>query len=299
MVVSPVENQDGIAFVEGEYLPIGEAKIPLLDWGFLRSDANQDTISVWKGLFFRLEDHLDRFERNVAKLRMICPYNRSQIRSIMRECVRRGGFRDAYVQIIATRGIPPSGVRDPRRCQNRFYAFCLPYVWIATAEQQQNGMKLIVSSIQRIPATSVDPTLKHYHWLDFEMALFEAYERGGDTVVLVDQNACVTEGPGFNLFIVNSGAVVTPKTGVLDGMTRQTLFELCSELNVPYEQKAIPVSQLIEADEIFLSSTAGGLLPVTTVNDHTIGKGVPGPLSQRLRKQYWQNRESGWHGTPV
>ena len=89
MVVSPVENQDGIAFVEGEYLPIGEAKIPILDWGFLRSDANQDTISVWKGSFFRLEDHLDRFERNVAKLRMICPYNRSHIGTGSRRCTGR------------------------------------------------------------------------------------------------------------------------------------------------------------------------------------------------------------------
>ena len=81
------QDKGGIAFIDGEYQPVSEAKIPLLDWGFLRSDANQDTVSVWKGLFFRLEDHLDRFEQNIAKLRMNCPYNRDQLRSIINECV--------------------------------------------------------------------------------------------------------------------------------------------------------------------------------------------------------------------
>jgi len=293
------QDKGGIAFIDGEYQPVSEAKIPLLDWGFLRSDANQDTVSVWKGLFFRLEDHLDRFEQNIAKLRMNCPYNRDQLRSIINECVCRSGFENAYVQMIMTRGVPPVGIRDPRSCNNRFYAFCVPYVWIATPEQQNKGLHLIVSSICRIPSESVDPTLKHYHWLDFEMGLFEAFDRGGDTVVLVNRNGDLTEGPGFNLFLVQNGSLTTPDTGVLNGMTRRTLFELCAELKIQCLAAQIPATHLTDVDEVFLSSTAGGLIPITTINNQVVGDGTPGPVTRQLRNLYWRKRETGWHGTPV
>lgn len=122
----------GIAFINGTWVAIEDARIPLLDWGFLRSDANQDTISVWQGIFFRLDDHLARFSRNIAKLRMIGEFDAEARRAIVFECVRRTGFRDAFVQMIMTRGRPPIGVRDPRLCANQFYAFCVPYMWVAT-----------------------------------------------------------------------------------------------------------------------------------------------------------------------
>ena len=115
---------NGIAFTDDAYWPVEEAKISLLDWGFLRSDANQDTISVWKGAFFRLEDHLDRFARNIRKLRFECPYSRNGQRAILTECARRTGFRDAYVQMLMTRGRPPIGVRDITQCVNKFHVFC-------------------------------------------------------------------------------------------------------------------------------------------------------------------------------
>ena len=207
----------GIAFVDGGYCPVDEAKVSLLDWGFLRSDANQDTVSVWKGLFFRLEDHLDRFQRNIAKLRMTCPYDRDEVRDIVMECVRRTGFRDAYVQMLMTRGRPPIGSRDPRLCENKLFVFCLPYVWVATPEQQEKGLHLAISKICRIPADSVDPTIKHYHWLDFEMSLFDAYDRGADTTVLIDRDGNLSEGPSFNIFLVRQGRLLTPGAGSWTG----------------------------------------------------------------------------------
>ena len=296
----PLEQHTaGVAFIDGAYQPISEARIPLLDWGFLRSDANQDTVSVWKGLFFRLEDHLDRFENNVAKLKMRCPYKRDEIRAIANECVWRAGFENAYFQMIMTRGVPAPGTRDPRSCDNRFYAFCIPYVWVATPEQQDKGLHLTVSSICRIPPESVDPTLKHYHWLDFEMGLLEAYDRGGDTVVLVDRNGHITEGPGFNLFFVKDGKVSTPVSGILNGMTRRTVLELCAEIDVLCEPQSILAAQLTNGDEVFLSSTAGGVIPITTVDNKVVGDGMPGPVTQQLRTLYWEKRESGWHGTRV
>lgn len=289
----------GVAYVAGDYVSVDEAKIPLLDWGFLRSDANQDTISVWKGLFFRLDDHLARFKRNIEQLRMVGPLSEDERRSVLFECVRRTGFRDAYLQMIMTRGRPPIGVRDPRRCINQFYVFCVPYMWVATPEQQARGLNLIVSDIQRVPPASVSPTVKHYHWLDFEMGLFEAYDRGDDTVVLTDGSANVTEGPGFNLFVVRDGALATPAEGVLDGMTRRTVFDLCGETNLRCDARSVSVAETKEADEVFLTTTAGGIIPVTRVDGVAIGDGTPGPVTWRLRDLYWRKREAGWHGTPA
>ena len=276
-----------------------EAKISMLDWGFLRSDANQDTISVWQGQFFRLEDHLDRFARNIERLRFVCPYDRDEQRAILAECVRRTGFRDAYVQMLMTRGRPPIGIRDVRQCVNKFHVFCVPFIWLAPEETRRRGLSAFVSNIQRVPPESVDPTIKHYHWLDFEMGLLQAYDAGADTVVLVDREGNITEGPGFNVFVVEGGRILTPETGVLDGMTRRTVIELCEEMNTHCELANISRERVNAADEVFVSTTAGGIVAVTQVQDRPIGTGTPGPVATRLNDLYWSKREAGWHGTPV
>ena len=291
--------RDGIAFVDGEFVPVLEAKVPMLDWGFLRSDACQDTISVWKGSFFRLEQHLERFERSYTRLRMTCPYTRDQLREIATELVQRAGFRDAYVQLIMTRGRPPVGNRDPRRCRNRFQAFCIPYVWIATPEVQERGLRMHVSPRLRVPPRVVDPTIKHYHWLDFEQGLFEAFDAGAETVVLLGEDGNVAEGPGFNVFAVKGGTVTTPAEYVLDGMTRTAVIELCGEDRIPLTLGTVSPEELRGADEVFISTTAGGVIPVTVVDGKPIGDGKPGPVTRRLKSLYWSKRESGWHATPI
>ncbi len=291
--------KDGIAFVDGAFCPINEARISLLDWGFLRSDACQDTVSVWDGALFRLEDHLKRFERSFERLRMTCPHDRHDLHKLAMEAVRLTGFREAYLQLIMTRGRPPIGSRDVRLAKNNFFLFCVPYISIATPEQQQAGLHLIVSDIQRIPPTSLDPTIKTYHWLDFEMGLFEAYDRGGDTVVLTDKDGNVTEGPGFNLFAVKDGRLLTPDAGCLDGMTRDTVFELAAETNLNCTPAPLPASDLGAMDELFISSTAGGLMPVSKVDGLPIGASPIGPVTSRLRDLYWSKRRAGWHATPV
>ena len=169
----------GTAYIDDQFVPISEARIPILDWGFLHSDATYDVVHVWRGSFFRLDDHLDRFLRGVQRLHMSLPHNRDRIREILFECVKLSGLRDAYVELICTRGVPTPGSRDPRQCINRFYAFAVPFVWIANPEKQKEGLHLIISQVHRIPETSIDPTIKNYHWLDLVAGLYEAYSRGG------------------------------------------------------------------------------------------------------------------------
>ena len=278
---------DGAAFVEGRFVPVGEARVPILDWGFLRSDATYDVAHVWRGSFFRLEDHLDRFERGMERLRMSLPYGRDEIRDVLVECVRLSGLRDAYAEIICTRGVPPPGSRDPRDCKNNFFAFVVPFVWIADPDKQVRGLHATIGRVQRIQSESVDPTVKNYHWLDLEVGLYEAYERGGETVILVDWDENVVEGPGFNVFAVKDGGAFTPSRGVLEGITRKTVIELAAELGIPLEVRPVPADEVRAADEVFISSTAGGVIPVTTVDGKPVGAGEPGPVTWRLREAYW------------
>jgi branched-chain amino acid aminotransferase len=150
----------GIAFVEGRYMPLALASVPLIDRGFVRSDATYDVVHVYEGRFFRLDDHIARFHASMRELRMSLPYSAEEIADILTECVRRSGLRDAYVQMTCTRGVPPLGTRDPRLCANSFYSFAQPFVWIASEEQRRNGLKMVISRVQRIPSESVDQRIK-------------------------------------------------------------------------------------------------------------------------------------------
>ncbi|MEE8122955.1 MAG: aminotransferase class IV [Alphaproteobacteria bacterium] len=289
----------GVAYVDGRFCPISEAKISVLDWGFLHSDATYDVVHVWKRRFFRLEDHLDRFQRSVAKLRMSLPFDREALREVLMEAVRRTGFEDAYVEMFCTRGRTPGAGRDPRQAINNVIAFVIPFGWIADAEQRARGLSIAVALVKRIPAESVDPTVKNYHWLDIVAGLFEAFDRGAENVVLTDLAGNVTEGAGFNVFAVASGRVFTPERGVLEGITRRSAIELCQELGVPVTLAPLPVARLRQAEEIFITSTAGGIMPVTKIDGAAIGDGRPGALTKRLTALYWDKHADPAWTTPV
>jgi len=277
----------GAAFINDQYVPVAEASVPVLDWGFLHSDATYDVAHVWQGRFFRIDDYLDRFQRSMKSLRMSVPYSREQIREVMFELVRRSGLRDAYVEIICTRGMPAPGSRDPRTCSNRFMAFAIPFVWIADDKLRAQGLNLLVSQHQRIPPESVDSRIKNYHWLDMVMGLFEAYDAGADSAVLVDASGNLVEGPGFNVFARCGERVITPARGVLEGVTRATVLELLAAENLQVSAELLPLATARAADEIFITSTAGGVMPVTRISGQTVGDGAPGALTTRLNDAYW------------
>ena len=106
----------GATWVDGEILPISEAKIPILDWGFLHSDATYDVAHLWKGKFFRIDDHIERFFSGMKRLHMDIGMTPEQVKQAMVGCVKATGLADAYVEIICTRGQPQPGSRDPRTC---------------------------------------------------------------------------------------------------------------------------------------------------------------------------------------
>lgn len=280
----------GCAYVDDRYVAPEDAKISIFDWGFLHSDATYDVAHVWQGKFFRLSDHLDRFFASMQRLCLNPGKSREEVRAVMHECVRRSGLREAYVEVLCTRGLPAPGSRDPRSCTNRFMAFAIPFVWIADPHKQARGIDLHVSDVQRIAPASVDPRVKNYHWLDMVGALFQAYDRGAETAVLVDGAGHVTEGPGFNVFAVVEGELLTPAAGVLEGISRRTVIELARAQGLAVRETLLPVEALRRADEVFLSSTGGGVIGVSRVDGQAVGgrpAGEFGPVTKRLRAGYW------------
>ena len=277
----------GAAWMDGEFIKLSEARISVLDWGFLRSDATYDVAHVWKGRFFLLDKHIDRFFKSTEKLRMPCKIDRKELQKILAGCVNNAGLKNAYVEMIQTRGISPNFERDPRKATPRFIAFAVPFGWILKPEDFEVGLDVFVTDIKRIPPGSVDPTIKNYHWLDLVSGMLTSYDLGHDTAILIDEKNNVSEGPGFNIFSVDETGLNTPDHGVLEGITRQTVINLAKELDLSINIKSISIEKLKSSDELFATSTAGGIMPITKINGKPVGSGVPGKITRELHKTYW------------
>jgi branched-chain amino acid aminotransferase len=282
----------GAAWMNGQIIPVSEAKISVFDWGLTRSDITYDVVHVWEGAFFHLDDYLDRFKVSMKKMCLDVGMDRSAIRNALIELVATSGLRSAYVSIVASRGTPLiPGMRDPRACKNHFYAWAVPFIWVIPEAVAKRGAHISVArDSRRIPPNSVDPTVKNYHWGDMTAALFQALDAGYDTTVLLDHNNLVTEGPGFNIFAVINGSVVTPKSGMLEGISRKTVLEICEALGIPCAATDISEEAFMNAEEVFTATTAGGPVPVTRVNGRIFGNDVIGPLTAKILHTYWE-----WH----
>ncbi len=284
----------GFAYVDGEFCPIAEAKMPLMDWGILRSDATYDVIKVTDDRIFRLEDYLSRLRRGCELLGMQITESWSEVGSILAECVARAELPTCVGYLIVTRGVPPLGMlRDPRLSRNRLYAMALPIPWIIEPHDHDRALSAAIGSRVRIDPESVDPTIKNFHWQDLVQSLRGAFSEGADTAILLDRDGNVTEGPGFNVFIVRDRKLLTPSRGVLAGITRKSVLEIAAELGLSSEETEFTADQLREADEVFGSSTAGGVVPFGRIDRNIIGDGGPGPVTRAIRA-----RLAEWYVSP-
>lgn len=278
----------GVAWIEGELVPLSEARIPLLDQGFMHSDLTYDVPSVWDGRFFRLDDHLIRLESSCRKLRLTLPLPREEVKQILVDMVAKSGIRDAFVQIIVTRGL--KGVREtkPEDIVNRLYMYIQPYVWVMASEVQRvGGSAVIARTVRRVPPGSIDPTVKNLQWGDLTRGLFEAADRGASYPFLTDGDANLTEGSGFNIILVKDGILYTPDRGVLEGVTRKSVFDVARTHNIEVRVEVVPVELAYHCDEIFMSTTAGGIMPITSLDGNAINGGRVGPITKVIWDGYW------------
>jgi branched-chain amino acid aminotransferase len=294
-----MDSQSPIAYVNGEYVPRDQARISIFDVGFLRGDAVFDTTSAWNGRIFKLDAHLERLELSLRAARIPCPRPREELRGVIVETARRRGLPNAYIQTIVTRGEPPMGVRDLTQCRPGLIIFAIPYVWILNPEQIRAGGRATIVSTRALPVQCLDPKIKSLSRQHFDLAVLQGKAAGADVALMLDLDGHVTEGPGFNVFVVRDGQLFSPPEGILMGITRQTVFELAGEHRIPVREAQLTAYDLYAADEVFLSSTAGGIMPIVEIDGRPIGEGKPGPVSQRVHELYWALRESGRHGTPI
>ncbi|MEO1200856.1 MAG: aminotransferase class IV, partial [Pseudomonadota bacterium] len=152
---------------------------------------------------------------------------------------------------------------------------------------------------RRIPDTSVNQRAKNYHWGDFTTGLFEAKDRDFDSVLLLNHDDTLAEGPGFNVFIVKGETVITPDWHCLHGITRRTALEIAGELGLSVEERGVPLDEALNADEIFVTTSGGGPVPVTALDERVFSNGAPGPVASRIRERYWDWMTRPEHLSPI
>jgi branched-subunit amino acid aminotransferase/4-amino-4-deoxychorismate lyase len=276
----------GVAWIEGEIVPLAEARIPILDQGFLHSDLTYDVPAVWDGRFFRLDDHLERFGRSSEKMRLRSPLDPATTRKTLVDMVAATGIRDAFVELILTRGL--KFVREYKSFENNLYLLVMPYIWAMPPQLHPTGGSAIVTrTVRRTPPGAMDPTVKNLQWGDFTRGWLEAMDRGATYSFLTDGDGNVTEGGGYNIFAVKDRVLHTPVRGVLEGVTRKTVLELAAAKGMKTAVDFVPVDLLYHADEIFMSTTAGGIMPITRLDDAPVGGGQVGPVTRDIWEAYW------------
>lgn len=295
-----ISLEESVGYADGKFCPLKDLSLSILDLGVIHCDSTYDVCHVFDGNFFRLDWHLDRFFNSARGLKLEIPLSRIEVERVLSECVKRSGLRNAFVWMVCTRGVPVTGnPRDLDSCKPRFLAYAKPYYAIKVGAPSNQPVKIIVSSRVRFPKVSMDQSLKSWHWGDLTAAQFEAKERSADTAVLVDLDGHLTEGPGFNIFWVKNGTVLTPKSGMLEGITRKVMLALCKEEKIPTELRNPPPKELVTAEEIFLTSTSGGITPVSHFEGKEILTHSKNSLTNRLSDLYWKKHsDRGWI-TPI
>jgi branched-chain amino acid aminotransferase len=281
----------GAAYVDGEFVPLVDARIPLYDQGFLHSHLTYTVFHVWNGLAFRVEDHLDRLLANAAAIRLEAPISRDEIRAASLEMVARSGLREAYVNITITGGYADGdpGQRRWALHRPRVYMYAVPYLFLPGFDGIRDGLAAtVVRGVRRSPRNVIDPQVKNFQWGDLIRASQEAGDRGYSSAILLDSDGLVAEGPGFNVAIIRGGELLTPARNALPGITRKTLLEIGEERGLAASATDITAAELYAADEVLGCTTAGGIWPFVRIDDTVIGDGTPGPHTRGIIERYWQ-----------
>ncbi|MDA8218967.1 MAG: aminotransferase class IV [Dehalococcoidales bacterium] len=287
----------GVAYVNGEFRPIQEANIWVMDTGFFAGTAVFDVLSGYRGYVLRMEAHIDRFFRSMQAVRIRPPFGKGELKDLLLELVRRSGLRDAYICCVATGGRRGAGRLDTWRPTIILYA--VPFISVVPPHLIETGGKLRISSIRNLPSQCVDPKIKTYNRMHSYLAQLEAIDAGDDEVVMLDMEGYVSEGRGSNVFAVKRGAIYTPREHVLQGITRETIFEMAEREGIPAHEATMTPYDLYTADEVFLATTAGGVMPFIQVDGRVIGDGRPGEITEHLRQLYWQVHTDPRWATPV
>jgi len=270
-------------WIEGEVVDGSEARISVLDHGLLYGDGVFEGIRIYGRRVFRLDAHMERFANSAKALALELPGGAAAAREVVLETARAFGADEAYVRLIATRGDGPLGV-DPTQCSEPRLICIVDQIAVYPDHKRSAGIDLLTSSWRRPPADVLDPRVKSLNYLNNVLAKLEAKQRGGDEALLLNAAGAIAETSVANVFAVRGGDLLTPppSDGALEGITRATVLELATSLGIPARAQSLGRFDLFAADEVFLTGSGAGLVPVRSLDGQSLGAGVPGPIYEKI-----------------
>jgi branched-chain amino acid aminotransferase len=274
-------------YLGGSVRPPEEAKISVFDRGFLYGDSVYETIGTAYGRLFATRDHLIRLERSAERIGLRCP-PRTEIERAIAQTVEAAGNPESRVRVILTRGAGKLDL-DPGSVDDTQLIVIVHPLGAPTPEMYAKGVAVAIVTITRNSPRAIDPAVKSGNYLNNVLALGEARRRtGAYEAILCADDGWIAEGASSNIFAVRGGQVWTPppEVGILDGITRAKVIDLCRAHELPLVERRFSPDELRGADEAFITSATRAVLPVTVVDQKPVGAGVPGPITRRLMALY-------------
>lgn len=277
---------DNIVYLNGEYIPSKDAKVSVFDRALRMADAVFDTERTFAGKIFKLENHLERLARSLHMVRIDPGMTMNQLKDITLETLARneslrGPNDDFWITQRITRGV---GLNPISAGPPTVIVEVYPLEFEAYASFYETGAHVVTPSTRASSPDIVDPKIKHISRLNMVLADIEAKQVDPTAyMLLLDSDGNIAEGTGSNFFIVSDGVIRTPRArNVLEGISRETVRELASQLGIEYVEEDLQQYHLYNADEAFLSTTSYCVLPVSKVNGQLLKNDTPGPVSKRL-----------------
>ena len=273
-------------YINGKFVEKRDAKISVFDHGFLYGDGAFEGIRSYKGLVFKLNEHIDRLYETAHTLLIEVPVRKPKIVKAIIDTLKANHLKDAYIRVVVTRGEGDLGL-DPRKCKgNANVIIITDKITLYPEELYKKGMEIItVPTVRNVPE-ALNPQLKSLNYLNNILAKIEANNSGFNEAIMLDPQGYVAECTGDNIFIIKKGVLSTPATGRLRGITLDTVLELAQKNNIETRERNITRHEIYSADECFLTGTAAEIIPVVKVDGRTIGDGCPGSLTLKLTKWF-------------
>lgn len=271
----------------------GEATVSVFDRGFLYGDSVYETLRTAGGRPVEMARHLERLRRSAAGIGLEIPFTDEALRAAVAATHAASDNPDSYVRVIVTRGTGPL-MLDPRVSTTPLLVVLVQALKLPAPALYEAGLAVRIVDIHKISARSLDPTLKTGNYLNSIQALRQAAASAAEDAILCSPAGDVAEGATSNVFMVRAGELVTPAlaTGLLEGITRALVLALARELGIACHEAKIWPDELRAADEVFLTSSVRGVMPVTQLDGQPVGDGGVGSVTRRVLVRYQQYIEA-------
>ena len=291
-------NMDAMVNINGRIADQAQAVVSVFDHGFLYGEGVYETLRTYSGQPFLFERHMRRLRQSASMLALTVPLANEEIGRRFRDTMNAAGLggagREAYLRILVTRGIGELSY-DPAACGEPTVVIIAKQHVDPPVEAFERGVKVALVDIVRNHPGSVNPLIKSNNLLNNALAMQEAFKRGAFEGVMRNYRGELAECTTANLFVVKDGEALTPPldAGLLAGITREYVFEVGADAGIPVREQTLRDADLFGADEAFLTSTTRELVPISQVDDRTIGSGRPGPVTTMLLQAFRRKAREG------